>query len=217
MTGITGHLPIEPQSPGPRRPHLVGQRHPRDRAWTAEQGMNLMSSTLLTEDTGVPFDQLQAEQIQLYREAWAQAGWERTPRVSVSRSIIPIVTDEDRALLRRHASAATPRTRSATSTAASPGSARATSASPTRSPRSSPRTPPSPRPTPCSSPCRTSSASTTTRACSPRSPSTWRPRSGGSRRAELTRRQPPGPAAGPAASARDAVTRRGEARTRRPA
>ena len=32
--------------------------------WTAEQGMNLMSSTLLTEDTGVPFHQLQAEQIQ---------------------------------------------------------------------------------------------------------------------------------------------------------
>ena len=25
--------------------------------------MNLMSSTLLTEDTGVPFDELQAEQI----------------------------------------------------------------------------------------------------------------------------------------------------------
>jgi len=27
--------------------------------------MNLMSSTLLTEDTGVPFDELQAEQIAL--------------------------------------------------------------------------------------------------------------------------------------------------------
>ena len=33
--------------------------------------MNLMSSTLLTEDTGVPFDELQAEQIEIYREAWA--------------------------------------------------------------------------------------------------------------------------------------------------
>ena len=32
--------------------------------------MNLMSSTLLTEDTGVPFDELQAEQIALYRAAW---------------------------------------------------------------------------------------------------------------------------------------------------
>ncbi len=58
--------------------------------------MNLMSSTLLTEDTGVPFDELQAEQIALYRAAWTRAGWEREPRISVSRSVIPIVTDIDR-------------------------------------------------------------------------------------------------------------------------
>jgi alkanesulfonate monooxygenase SsuD/methylene tetrahydromethanopterin reductase-like flavin-dependent oxidoreductase (luciferase family) len=63
--------------------------------WTAEQGMNLMSSTLLTEDTGVPFHELQAEQIALYREAWRTAGHEREPRVSVSRSILPIVSDLD--------------------------------------------------------------------------------------------------------------------------
>jgi alkanesulfonate monooxygenase SsuD/methylene tetrahydromethanopterin reductase-like flavin-dependent oxidoreductase (luciferase family) len=48
------------------------------------------------EDTGVPFDQLQAEQIARYRDAWATAGWEREPRVSVSRSVLPIVTDLDR-------------------------------------------------------------------------------------------------------------------------
>ena len=59
--------------------------------------MNLMSSTLLTEDTGVPFHQLQAEQIQLFREAWKEAGHAREPRVSVSRSIFPIVNDQDRA------------------------------------------------------------------------------------------------------------------------
>ena len=35
--------------------------------WAAEQGMNLMSSTLLTEDTGVPFHRLQAEQIERFR------------------------------------------------------------------------------------------------------------------------------------------------------
>jgi len=58
--------------------------------------MNLMSSTLLTEDTGVPFSDLQAEQLQQYRDAWAAAGWEREPRVSVSRSILPITTDLDR-------------------------------------------------------------------------------------------------------------------------
>ena len=58
--------------------------------------MNLMSSTLLSEDTGVSFDELQAEQIAGFRAAWVQAGWEWTPRVSVSRSVLPIVTDLDR-------------------------------------------------------------------------------------------------------------------------
>ncbi|WP_324276650.1 hypothetical protein [Blastococcus brunescens] len=56
-----------------------------------------MSSTLLVEDTGVPFDELQAEQIARYQTAWAQTGWQREPRVSVSRSVLPIVSDEDRA------------------------------------------------------------------------------------------------------------------------
>lgn len=65
--------------------------------WTAEQGMNLMSSTLLTEDTGVPFHELQAEQILRFRKSWAAAGHPRDPRVSVSRSIFPIVNDQDRA------------------------------------------------------------------------------------------------------------------------
>jgi alkanesulfonate monooxygenase SsuD/methylene tetrahydromethanopterin reductase-like flavin-dependent oxidoreductase (luciferase family) len=56
-----------------------------------------MSSTLLTEVTGVPFHQLQAEQIQRFRDAWRAAGHQREPRVSVSRSIFPILTDLDRA------------------------------------------------------------------------------------------------------------------------
>jgi alkanesulfonate monooxygenase SsuD/methylene tetrahydromethanopterin reductase-like flavin-dependent oxidoreductase (luciferase family) len=59
--------------------------------------MNLMSSTLLVEDTGVPFDELQAEQIARFRAAWAEVGWDWEPRVSVSRSVLPIVTDTDRA------------------------------------------------------------------------------------------------------------------------
>ncbi len=58
--------------------------------------MNLMSSTLLGEDTGVPFHLLQAEQIERFRKAWADAGHAREPRVSVSRSIFPIVSDLDR-------------------------------------------------------------------------------------------------------------------------
>ena len=92
-----GLLRIEPHSEGLRDADLVGRRQPETAEWTAEQGMNLMSSTLLTEDTGVPFHQLQAEQIERFRKAWADAGHTREPRVSVSRSIFPIVDRPDRA------------------------------------------------------------------------------------------------------------------------
>src|SRR4051812_46742919 len=92
-----GLLPIEPQSPGLRERIWWGAGTRKTAVWTAEQGMNLMSSTLLTEDTGVPFHQLQAEQIQMFRDAWAGAGWTREPRVSVSRSVFPLVSDMDRA------------------------------------------------------------------------------------------------------------------------
>jgi alkanesulfonate monooxygenase SsuD/methylene tetrahydromethanopterin reductase-like flavin-dependent oxidoreductase (luciferase family) len=96
-----GLLRLEPHSPGLRDRIWWGAGTRRTAEWTAEQGMNLMSSTLLTEDTGVPFHQLQAEQIAMYREAWSAAGHERTPRVSVSRSIFPIVNDADRAYFGR--------------------------------------------------------------------------------------------------------------------
>jgi alkanesulfonate monooxygenase SsuD/methylene tetrahydromethanopterin reductase-like flavin-dependent oxidoreductase (luciferase family) len=96
-----GLLRLEPHSPGLRDRIWWGAGTRRTAEWTAEQGMNLMSSTLLSEDTGVPFHQLQAEQIQMFRDAWATAGHERTPRVSVSRSIFPIVSDLDRAYFGR--------------------------------------------------------------------------------------------------------------------
>ena len=96
-----GLLGVEPQSPGLRDRIWWGAGSRSTAEWTARQGMNLMSSTLLTEDTGVPFHQLQAEQIDLFRKAWADAGHVRTPRVSVSRSIFPIVSDLDRAYFGR--------------------------------------------------------------------------------------------------------------------
>ena len=92
-----GLLRIEPHSPGLRDRIWWGAGSRSTAVWAAEQGMNLMSSTLLTEDTGVPFHQLQAEQIQQFREAWKAAGHEREPRVSVSRSIFPLVNEADRA------------------------------------------------------------------------------------------------------------------------
>src|SRR5690606_2511203 len=64
MTGREVPLPIQPQSPGLADRIWWGSGTRSTAEWTARQGMNLMSSTLLTEDTGVPFDELQAEQIE---------------------------------------------------------------------------------------------------------------------------------------------------------
>lgn len=92
-----GPLRIEPHSPGLRERIWWGAGSRATAVWAGEQGMNLMSSTLLTEDSGVPFHVAQAEQIRAFRKAWADAGHTYQPRVSVSRSIFPITTDEDRA------------------------------------------------------------------------------------------------------------------------
>src|SRR4051794_9704971 len=92
-----GLLRLEPHSPGLRDRIWWGAGTRATAVWAGEQGLNLMSSTLLTEDTGVPFHQLQVEQIQRFRDAWQAAGHAREPRVSVSRSIFPVVSDLDRA------------------------------------------------------------------------------------------------------------------------
>ncbi len=96
-----GLLRVEPRSDSLRDRIWWGAGTRKTAEWTAEQGMNLMSSTLLTEDTGVPFHKLQAEQIERFRKAGADAGHARQPRVSVSRSIFPIVNDLDRAYFGR--------------------------------------------------------------------------------------------------------------------
>jgi alkanesulfonate monooxygenase SsuD/methylene tetrahydromethanopterin reductase-like flavin-dependent oxidoreductase (luciferase family) len=51
---------------------------------------------LKDDETGEPFHIQQAKQIRAYRDAWAQAGHTRTPRVSVSRSIFALMDDRDR-------------------------------------------------------------------------------------------------------------------------
>jgi alkanesulfonate monooxygenase SsuD/methylene tetrahydromethanopterin reductase-like flavin-dependent oxidoreductase (luciferase family) len=94
--GVSGGLAIQPQSPGLRDRIWWGSGTRATAQWAARAGLNLQSSTLLSEDTGVPFDQLQAEQIELYRAAWREAGHARTPRVSVSRSVLPITEEIDR-------------------------------------------------------------------------------------------------------------------------
>lgn len=96
QTGGSFMLPIHPYAPGLSERIWWGAGTRATATWAAAQGMNLQSSTLLTEDRGVPFGEQQAEQIDEYRDAWIAAGWEREARVSISRSVLPIVTDEDR-------------------------------------------------------------------------------------------------------------------------
>ena len=95
-TGISGGLAIQPQSPGLRERIWWGAGTRATGRWAATAGMNLQSSTLLSEDTGVPFDELQAEQIELFRQAWREQGHDREPKVSVSRSVLPITEEIDR-------------------------------------------------------------------------------------------------------------------------
>ncbi|WP_403022678.1 LLM class flavin-dependent oxidoreductase [Salinibacterium sp. GXW1014] len=94
MTGVSRPLAIDPLSPGLPDRIWWGSGSLDTAVWAAEQGMNLMSSTLVFGEAASLAD-LQAEQIAAYRSAWAEAGHDRSPRVSVSRSIIPLVTEED--------------------------------------------------------------------------------------------------------------------------
>ena len=95
MVGPGQRLAIEPQSPGLRDRIWWGAGSRESAEQVGRQGLNLMSSTLLTEATGQPFHVLQREQIERYREAYKQAGHTGTPRVSVSRSVFPIVNEQD--------------------------------------------------------------------------------------------------------------------------
>ncbi|MGD9695456.1 MAG: LLM class flavin-dependent oxidoreductase [Thermoleophilia bacterium] len=96
-----GLLRVEPHSDGLRDRIWWGAGSDATARWAASLGMNLQSSTLKDDEGGEPFHVQQARQIQAFREAWAEAGWEREPRVSVSRSIMPLVTDRDRAYFGR--------------------------------------------------------------------------------------------------------------------
>lgn len=92
-----GKLRIEPYSETLRERIWWGSGSNSTAIWAAKLGMNLQSSTLKDDETGDPFHVQQAEQIRIYRQAWQDAGHERTPRVSVSRSIFALMNDRDRA------------------------------------------------------------------------------------------------------------------------
>ncbi|NVM65241.1 alkanesulfonate monooxygenase SsuD/methylene tetrahydromethanopterin reductase-like flavin-dependent oxidoreductase (luciferase family) [Mucilaginibacter sp. SG538B] len=91
-----GLLRLEPHSEGLRERIWWGAASNATAVWAAEQGMHLQSSTLKFDESGKPFHVQQAEQIRVYKEAWKNAGHDREPRVSVSRSIFALVNDQDR-------------------------------------------------------------------------------------------------------------------------
>ena len=96
-----GLLRLEPHSEGLRDRIWWGAATDATAVWAAKLGMNLQSSTLKFDETGEPLHVQQAKQIRAYRGAWKAAGHERTPRVSVSRSIFALVNDMDRAYFGR--------------------------------------------------------------------------------------------------------------------
>src|ERR1700749_1196535 len=92
-----GLLRLEPHSEGLRERIWWGAGSNATAEWAAKLGVNLQSSTLKSDETGEAFHLQQAQQIRAYRAAWKEAGHERTPRVSVSRSIFALIDDRDRA------------------------------------------------------------------------------------------------------------------------
>ena len=91
-----GLLRLEPYSDGLRDRIWWGSASNATAVWAAQRGVNLQSSTLKEDESGEPFHVQQARQIRVFREAWAAAGHTRAPRVSVSRSIFPLMDDRDR-------------------------------------------------------------------------------------------------------------------------
>jgi len=96
-----GLLRLEPHSEGLRERIWWGASSNATAVWAAQRGMHLQSSTLKDDETGEPFHIQQAAQIRAYRAAWAAAGHKREARVSVSRSIFPLVDERDRAYFGR--------------------------------------------------------------------------------------------------------------------
>jgi alkanesulfonate monooxygenase SsuD/methylene tetrahydromethanopterin reductase-like flavin-dependent oxidoreductase (luciferase family) len=90
-----GLLRLEPHSPGLRERIWWGSATNATAEWAARLGMNMQTSTLKFDESGQPLHVQQAEQIAAFHAAWREAGHEREPRTSVSRSIFPLVDDRD--------------------------------------------------------------------------------------------------------------------------
>ncbi|MGD6978279.1 MULTISPECIES: LLM class flavin-dependent oxidoreductase [Citricoccus] len=88
-------LPIQPQSRGLVNRIWWGSGTIASGVRAAQQGYNLLSSTLLLQDDGRPFHVQQADQIAQYKAAYAESGHTTGGMTAVTRSVFPIVSAED--------------------------------------------------------------------------------------------------------------------------
>ncbi|WP_432514324.1 LLM class flavin-dependent oxidoreductase [Kineococcus sp. SYSU DK001] len=92
-----GDLKVTPHSPGLADRLWYGAGSESTAVRTGTGGFDLQVSTLNTEETGEPFDVVQARQIRSYRKAFADAGHagRREPRVSAGRIVLPFLDERD--------------------------------------------------------------------------------------------------------------------------
>lgn len=90
-------LVLRPQSPGLSERVWYGPGTEASAARAGTLGMDIQVSTLNTEETGLSFEEQQLVQIRAYREAFAAAHPDRTPRVAAGRIVLPLLTAEDEA------------------------------------------------------------------------------------------------------------------------
>lgn len=89
-------LPIRPLSPGLRDRIWWGAATHATGVTVGEQGMNLLSSTVMLAEDGRPFHVQQADQVRDYRAAYRSAGHAGPGLAAVTRPVFPITGDTDR-------------------------------------------------------------------------------------------------------------------------
>lgn len=77
---------VQPHADGLVDRLWYGAGSERSVRWSAEHGLNLLTSSVISGELGDDFDENQAHQIQVYRDAYQGAG---TPRVSQGLVVIP--------------------------------------------------------------------------------------------------------------------------------
>ncbi|MEZ0166793.1 LLM class flavin-dependent oxidoreductase [Kineococcus sp. LSe6-4] len=92
-----GDLTVTPHAPGLSDRLWYGAGSEATAVRTGQQGLDLQVSTLNTEETGEPFDVVQARQIRSYRKAFAEAGHagRRRARTSAGRIVLPFLSPQD--------------------------------------------------------------------------------------------------------------------------